>query len=72
MALSLKRIRGRDLTFAITGGGTISAIRDLRINAQTSTFDATAASATFDQKVVGRSAISGTGPNSGPAARMNR
>lgn len=60
MALALKRIRGRDLTFAITGGGTITAIRDLKIDAKTSTMDVSAATATFDQKVIGRSSITGS------------
>lgn len=60
MALSLTRVRGQDLTFAITGGGTITAIRDLKIDAKISTFEATAATATYDQKTLGRFSISGT------------
>lgn len=60
MALALKRVRGQDLTFAITGGGTVTAIRDLNLNIKQGTFDATAADATYDQKVLGRKSIEGS------------
>lgn len=60
MALALKRVRGQDLTFAITGGGTVTAIRDLRINATQGVYEASSASATYDQKVLGRKAIDGS------------
>lgn len=60
MALALKRVRGQDLTFAITGGGTVDAIRNLSINLTQGTFDATAAAATYDQKVLGRKSITGS------------
>lgn len=53
MALSLKRVRGRDLVFAITGGGTITALRDLKFNITQDSYPAKAADATFKQKVVG-------------------
>lgn len=44
----------------MTGAGTITAWRDLRLNLTQGTFDATAASATFDQKSLGRKNATGT------------
>jgi len=60
MALAVKRIPGNIATFAITGGGTIAAIRNLTVTATQGTFEATAATATFDQKTMGRKTAKGT------------
>ena len=60
MALALKRVRGQDLTFVITGGGTTTAIRDLKINVKQGSYEASAADALFDQKVMGRKSVDGS------------
>lgn len=60
MALALKRVRGQDSTYVLTGGGTVDAIKDLKIDLKQGVFDATAADATFDQKVLGRKTLSGS------------
>ena len=60
MALALSRIRGQDVTFVVTGGGTTTAIRDLKFDAKIGTFDATAATSTYDQKVLGRKSVTGS------------
>lgn len=60
MALALKRLPGPELTFTITGGGTVAAIRSLSISRTQGTFDGTAASAEYDQKVLGRKNLTGS------------
>src|SRR5688572_9686591 len=60
MAATSKRLPARLLTFVITGGGTIAAIRNLKINRKRGKFEATAAQADYDQSVLGRRSISGS------------
>lgn len=60
MALALPRLPGHELTFVITGGGTVDAIRSLSLNRSQGTYDASAANATYDQKVLGRKNLTGS------------
>lgn len=61
MALALKRVRGQDLVLVCTIGTNVyTAWKTIKINPKVGTFDATAASATYDQKSLGRVSVTGS------------